>query len=1143
MERVSATLRSLLLPALLWAAAAGQDITLPETAPDPQASQPAGAGVRERSPELYYIEDAAGRLVPVPGFRYRDFMELFRIKEGLGGPALPPPAVLESIVLEIDARGVADGAATCPVEVECRIRQAGGGWAMVPLNVGQLLLSGAPTHDGPGRMLLDADPAGDGYRCWFESPSAEPADGMHTVTLKGRLPVDRLAARESFTLRLPAAVASRLDIRSARRRPEVRLMPPAAGEIRVVAEEGSPPAAGDDATGKPAAANSTDPPASAAGSRISIAGLTGDVRISVGEAAGGLVDNAIPEATCESLVRIDGRTAVITATLSLANLPAGQTAVSISLPPASSLRRVGGDGEVAGQVPDPAARGPAGEPDAVEVVVDAGPDGSARLELQCERPVDPAGGGRVDPLGFVVGGFEPWRQRGRVSLFVEGDWQASWDDVPGIRRVDPPVGERAPGLVAVFAYDAQPASLPLRIRPRRSRVVVEPEYRYEVSSGRVRLAARLRVAARGAAISSIAVGLDSSWTLADVGPAGIVDADRVVVEGGQTVIPFVQPLAGEAVVEIEAVRGIAPTADRVAWELPTPRADLVGPAVVIVTSDSDIELVPDAGGTGGLVRQTSSTVQTNEPDRIPLVYRLDAAEGRFAAARRFVPRRVEAATTAAVAVDEREVIVRETLRLDVFHLPLEVLELELPAEVIASGTLDVRWNDEPLDVVEVDSRDGEEAAGGPLIRVQAVLPEPLLGRGEATVGYRLALPEIPPEATASVDLPLPLPVAADTIRQTVVITEPATLAVTPRDESWRPEVSGQPETGRSWSTSRPQQIMPLAVSARGQEAVDVTMIDAAWLRTRLFPDRREDLAIMVVTPARQELEMKLPEETATATTDIRIDGARVVPQPRGGGWVAIPCAAGSGRRLVEVRTVAPWGGRLAGLGLPWPLPLAPPVFAEDVVQRRFAWDVAVLADDHLLGVPSRWTSQQAWTWEGLGWQRKALVSTAELAGWIETTLGRNAVGISTGEWPVRERRSVFAGIGGPGKGTPWVVPTWCIVLTASGLTLLVGLALLATSAWRRPGLMTAMLAAVTLAITAVPDLVPLVAQAALPGGLLVGLAAFLRLLTTPAEAGRDRQEAGGGTSSLTRTAAPAASLIVASPATAGSTATAARDAS
>ncbi len=92
MERVSATLRSLLLPALLWAAAAGQDITLPETAPDPQASQPAGAGVRERSPELYYIEDAAGRLVPVPGFRYRDFMELFRIKEGLGAPALPPPA-------------------------------------------------------------------------------------------------------------------------------------------------------------------------------------------------------------------------------------------------------------------------------------------------------------------------------------------------------------------------------------------------------------------------------------------------------------------------------------------------------------------------------------------------------------------------------------------------------------------------------------------------------------------------------------------------------------------------------------------------------------------------------------------------------------------------------------------------------------------------------------------------------------------------------------------------------------------------------------------------------------------------------------------------------------------------------------------
>ena len=83
--------------------------------------------------------------------------------------------------------------------------------------------------------------------------------------------------------------------------------------------------------------------------------------------------------------------------------------------------------------------------------------------------------------GFSVTGIEPWRQRGRTSLVIDGDWQVTWEDARGIRRIDPPAGEREPGFVAAFTYDTQPASLPLQVRPRRSRVVIEPEYRYDVS--------------------------------------------------------------------------------------------------------------------------------------------------------------------------------------------------------------------------------------------------------------------------------------------------------------------------------------------------------------------------------------------------------------------------------------------------------------------------------------------------------------------------------------------------------------------------------------------------------------------------------------------------------------------------------------
>ncbi|MDA1201614.1 MAG: hypothetical protein O3C39_08005 [Planctomycetota bacterium] len=1132
MRRSCIPLLLLLLPVTLWTAAAGQDSPAGSTA----ARQPvAPTVVRERTPELYYIENDAGRLVPVPGFRYRDFMELFRIKEGLGGPALPPPAVLESVVVAVDARAAAAGIRACPVTVECRVRQARGGWAMVPLALGQILLDGQPRHEGPGRMLLDADPDGSGYRCWFEPPADAAADVDHTVRLSGRIPVEVAARQEFFTLSFPAAVASRLEIRSWRRQPRVTLAPANSGEIEVVADTTDVADRLPEATG-PEGGREDD--VAAAGSRIVIAGVAGDVRIRVAEAAGSVAAPAVPEAACESTVQIDGRTAVIAATLSLANLPPGPARLSIGMPPRASLRRLEGDATLVAE-PGNVARAD-GTPVAIDLAV--GSDGSATVELECEQPVDPSGGTPVDPLGFAVAGFEPWRQRGRVVLSVDGDWQAAWEDGPGIRRVDPPAGEPAPGLVAAFAYDALPASLPLRIRPRRSRVVVEPEYRYEVSAGRVGLEARLRVAARGAAVGSISLAIEPGWTLGDVGPAGIVDAAAVVVDGPRIVIPFAQPLAGEAVVEIEAASQIAPNAATVSWTMPVPRADLVGPAAGIITSDSNIELVPDADASSGLIRQTASAVQADDSDRIPLVYRLDGAEGRFTANRRFLPRRVEVVSGAEVTLDEREAAVGESLRLDVLHLPLEVIELDVPAEVAASGTLEIRQDGELLDAVEIDARDGGDGEGGPLVRMQAVLREPLLGRGEVEVGYRVAMPEIPPEATAAIDVPLLLPIAADAIRQTVRIADAPALSVVVRDGAWRQEAAGQADEGRLWSAGRPRHSLPLAVSVRSREAVGMTVIEATWLRTRLFPDRREDTACYVVTPASSEFEIRLPEATKAASLDMRVDGERIIPRSRGDGWFVLQVAEGRGRRLVEVRTVAAWGGRWAGLGLPWPLPLEAAAFADDVLQRRFVWEVAVLPEDHLMDLPAHWTSQQAWNWTGLGWERQAVVSSAELAGWIDASLGREEIEAIGSEWPARQQRSVYTGIGSPGGGVAWVVPTWCIVLAVSGLVLAAGLWLVSTAAWQRPGVTIGTLTGLGLAAAAFPSLVPLVGQAAVPGLVLVGVAAGLQRLTAT-RAALDRPAEGDSASSLTRTAAPTVSLIVAASNPPGSTATAGRDAS
>lgn len=1065
--------------------------------PDEPATPPAGREqpptVREQSPELYYLKDDAGRLVPVPGFRYADFLELFRIREGLGGPAQPPAAVLESVVVKLDARGAESKPRSWPVDVECRVRQTRGGWAMVPLELGQVLLADPPKHEGPGRMLVDADPQGRGYRCWFEPPADAAVDLRHTVRLVGRLPVEAGADQEAFALTLPVAVTSRIDVDTSRADPRVTLRPAQAGRVETVAQAG--------------------------GSGVSVTGVAGDVRVLVSAASLPPATEALAEADCESVVRIDGRTARIDARLMLANLPPTQTRVQVALPPRAVLRRVSGDGTLV-----------VGADAAGSVTIQVGRDasGAAEIDLECEHPVDPSGGTPLEPLGFAVTGIEPWRQRGRVSLVIEGDWQATWDDVAGIRRVDPPAGERDPKLVAAFAYDAQPATLPLRIRPRRSRVVLEPEYRYEVATTRITLQALLKLAVRGAPVGSISLELDPEWRLGDVGPAGLVDAAGVRVEGRRVTIPFVQPLAGDAVLDIEAVLDVKPDAERVAWSLPVPRGDLIGPASVIVSSEPDIEVLPDPAATAGLVRQTSSALAAGDAERMALVYRLDAPEGSFAAQRRFLPRRVEASVATRVTVEEREIAVSETIRLDVLHVPLEDLELRLAAAVVESGSLEIRQAGQLLDPSQVEETGEVDDSGLPLVLVRVLLLEPLLGRGEVTVLYRLPTPPVPLETTVAVDVPLPLPVVSGAIRQVATIEEAATLAVMPRSDSWRRDVAITTGGGRTWSVAKPSSLLPLALSARAPQAAGVTVVEAAWLRTRLFPDRREDVAIYVVTPSASQIEITLPAMPAASSVEVRLDGSAAPLPARDDGRLLIDIAApGGGSRLLEVRTTSPWGGTFAGLGLPCPLPLAAPRFATDVLERQFSWEVALLPDDHLLGLPPRWTSQQRWRWAGLGWRCEPTVATRELADWITATLGRPAVEVSV-EPPQQQRRLVYAGIGPPGVATPWVVPTWVIVLVSSGAVLAIGLGMVYRANWRRPAVGTGVAAAVALAACVAPETAMLAGQAAVPGAVLAALAAVLRWLTDQRPHRRNPSPpTTGQASSLTRSAVATASLIVA----------------
>jgi len=1129
--RAATTLRAVLLAALVALQTFGA------AAADPAAP----LVVRESAPEIYYMQDDAGRLVPVPGFRYRDLIDLLRIKEGLPGLPEPPPAVLENAVLRsvVPSGGAAAAGpakqATCPVTIELTVRQSRSGWVSLPLALDGLLLTAAPRYEGPGRMLLAAAPPADagrgtvqqgGYRLWMTGPTDGTGEDLrHSIVLKGNIALDATSDHESLTLQMPRATASLVELKTPRVDPDVAVRP-----------SSLPPR--------------VEPQPDGAGSIVTLVGLAGTANIRIGARVSGAgaetiqaegTKAAVPQAMVESLVRIDGRVAVTEAGVRLDNLPPDTATVRVVLPPRATLRSIRSPSALV------SLEGSDAQPVAV-VRIDRAADGRAVVELECERPVDPAGRETFEPLGFAVETIPAWRQWGRASIVVEGDWQVEWDDVGSSRRIDPPLSNRRPGFVAAFAYDSQPARLPLRVRPRGSRVVIEPEYRYDVSAARVTLDARLRISVRGAPVPRIVMAVDG-WDVDEVGPASIVDSAAVSSEGGRLVVPFVQPLSGDAVVEIRCGQSLDRDGNRVGWRIPAPQADLVGPASIIITSQSDIELLPDAGGIRGLVRQLTPTTMRSDADRVALAYRLDGTDGSFEATRRFLPRRVDATVAVQADIDDADMIVRETIRFDVAHVPLEFVTLTVPDAVVRTGTLEVRQNGLLLnpeehvdgispagsgdDVPESAGASPDPAAGSPAVRLQAMLAMPLLGTGDITVEYELPTPKVAPESTVAEDLPLVLPAATRIGRQSIALTVPETLSIDIRGDAWKRDIASPGSiASRTWTTARAQEKVPLAIAARKRSPQGDTVVEAAWLQTRLFGDRREDVYRYAILSSADQITLSLPSGWAAVATDalrngiatraddatveVLLNGRPVPGAARTGGRVVVelPQRSGSQTWLLELvasrsleTLTAAWSRTV---GMPTVVPLQSPAFPAGTIERRFYWELLVEPDQHPIGQPHGWTSQQHWEWGTLGLRRVPLVSSDLLAAWLNascvhaqqpaSSIGLAAeprLPLATGpavDVPGAGPRILFSGVGSPGTGRIWVLPTWLLVLAVSAPVLAVGLAGVYLRRLRTMPVVLGLAAVVSLAAAVFPEVSPLVAQAAVPGVALAILAAVLQFV-------------------------------------------------
>jgi len=1022
------------------------------------AGEEPAPSVTEVGPEIFYLRDDGGQLVPVPGFSYRDFVDLLRLKDGLPGVPQPPAAVLERV--EVGGDIAPNGTGMCELTITLRIRQTRAGWGRVPLALAGVVLTGAPEHDGEGRLILDADATTRGYEAWLEAP----VDSVHSVTLVGAVAVERGPLTDTLRLDLPRATASLVRLRTPRDSPQVDARP---GGLAPQVE-----------------------PADGGGSVVAYTGLAGQVTLRVASRTDGdRPGDAPPQATVDSLVRIDGTTASTDATVRLEGLPTNTQEVRIALPPRTRIESVG---ETAALV------SVTGDSEAPEALVRIRPDaeGRAMIELRCERPIDATGAASVEPLGFAVAGVPAWRQRGRMSLVVEGDWQVDWDDPGSNRRVDPPLAARRPGFVAAFAYDSQPARLPLRVRPRGSRVVMEPTYRYDLGATRISLAATLRVIVRGAPVSRVVIGLDG-WSIDDVGPASLVDVAGVATTDGTVVIPLLQPLSGEATIDARFSLPVDRAATAVNWKLPVPRADLVGPAQVTISSDSDIEVLPDADGITGLVRQVAVPARRGESPRI--AYRLDGTDGVFAARRRFLPRRVDATVAAQVTVGMPDTRVEQTVRFDVANVPLEFVDLSVPRSVFSGDGLEIRQGGELLTPFEVPAPAEFPAES---VAVRVMLASPLLGAGDVVIAFGQPTPDVPAETTVAESVPLIVPMEARVVRQAVTLVAGDQFAVDVRGDAWNRDVAVAAGPSRVWLATSAQPAVPLALSRRPESGAGDTVVEAAWYETRLLPDRREDRWTFAVSTTAPFVRVAFPETSRLAGEPdpgpprVRVDGSTVMvdAEPDGMLRVVLPQSTsetGYRRGRIEVESTMPRSRSIVTPGLPQRIVLAAPRFPAGTILRRFYWELGLETDEHVVVPPTGWTAQQRWRWGTIGPEFAPLVSHATLADWIAAAAQRPA---PAADAPLAERRVVYAGVGDPGTAAVWVAPAWLLVLVASGLTLAIGLAVVYRPSLRRVPTVLSLGAAAVMAAALMPDLAPLLGLSALPGTVLALFAAALRLV-------------------------------------------------
>lgn len=1035
--------------------------------PAPSSDEPNGAAPRQAAPaeevlegevlpKIFLLKDKDGKLQPMPGMGFEDFMEAWKQKQQLAQPVKLPAYSVQKLSIGGTVSGTrAELLAEFSISVMAR------GWVGVPLRLNESIVR-EPVMEGPGEHVLDYDPARDGYIVWIRS---EPGQ-THQVRLKLLTAVLQVGPESTMRLNLPRAAVANLQLRVPVERADAKVSEGCTLESARALEGGS--------------------------TELNVAGLGGQCEVGwhAAKAAVASVPTVL-ESTGALNVRINGRTIHTEAKLMVRSLGGEFDRFQVRLPPGADYVGTPAAGTSLVAIDASAARGKT-----YEVKLNKKTTGPAEVPLATERVYNSSQG----DTAIEIGGFEVLgavRQSGTVAIKVEGNWQLIWGDANQAAPVDDlDAVFRRSDLTAGFEYFAQPFTLAARIVSQQSRVRVQPEYVLMVSGDEAQLSARLKYTIRGAKLRTLELDLPG-WEVDVVGPGNLVNVDAVATtQTSPLVVPLLQATSGDLELTLEAHRKLPDDKSSLLLELPRPRGETVSPATVAVLPADNIELTIDPDRTLGLAGQTTRP-QMKLPDRLqdPLYFRTAGPQSALACALRVHEQSITTSVSSQLDIDEQKAQVNQRIAVQIAYEPADHLTLGIPKSLRADR-LTITLDGQRLTAAAPRDRAAESAD---LVPMRIPLPTSRIGRCELLVSYVMRYDKLSNRANTRVVIPLVMPGEGQLTANDVSISVQSGISVSlPTDDNWSQEPRSETASDPGpliLSARRALSQVSLALSSRKQPIENAPTVERAWIQTRLTGARRQDRAVFRLRTGEPRVQIVLPVGIDLGLVELQLDGRRVAPD------------AVSGRDMTISLAGAPRGEHVIALSYPFverqppgSLTLEAPQFKGATWIQESYWQLLVPPDEHLLTAPERYTREFHWEWSDFCWARKPSWSEAELELWSGAAamaeparVGSEAADGSAPAQPLSSAGNsyLFSAVGSIEPLTLSTASRARLVLWASLPLLLCGLALIYFPVLRHPAGIFALALLVMAAGLVDSEAALLLAQASVLGLALTIVAALL----------------------------------------------------